>query len=65
MIDKYVDPAIATTLLKREGALSGSTTTLVREEAVNKSIVTANTKLVSPLLQDLMIPNQTKEVNND
>ena len=53
VIDKYIDPAIATTLLKKMGAVSSKTTTIVNEEAVNESIVTGGTKITSHVLQDM------------
>lgn len=61
VIDKYIDPAIATTLLKKMGAVSSKTTTIVNEEVVNESIVTAGTKITSPILQDMFLSVSNKD----
>lgn len=61
VIDKYIDPGIATILLKKMGAVSSQTTTVVNEEVVDKNIVTGGTKITSHVLQDMYNKITSKE----
>lgn len=53
-IDTYIKPAIAEELLKRDGYLSSSTETLVTSEDFDEKIISADTKIENPLMQEML-----------
>ena len=53
-IDTYIKPAIAEELLKKDGYLSSSTKTLVTSEDFDEKIISADTKIENPLMQEML-----------
>lgn len=53
-IDTYIKPAIANELLKKDGYLSDSTETLVTSTDLDEKIITADTEISNPLMQEML-----------
>lgn len=53
-VDTYIKPAIANELLKKDGYLSSTTETLVTSENLDEKIITADTKIENPLMQEML-----------
>lgn len=53
VIEKYVYPAIAIELLKKENKVPESTTTIVAPEVVEETVVTANTNINGSIIDEL------------